>query len=401
MLTALGSLDFSRADAEDGDAPPPPKKKTPGEVQIYFTPPPIEGVITMGIFNSDKKLVRVLHREATGKDFKIGLNGFITKWDGLDDAGAPAPAGKYRVRGWSVGNLKAGGVAFHCNDWARDDGPRHARVLSVKAAGRDEVRMTVRGADGGEAEVGWDLTKKNAQEPGPETPFAVADGKLTIRDAAVELGDGARALAAAPGHGGNVWVIVELADGREVRAYSAAGDFLRRLAYAKGEPLPRQIAGSRWSETVFLLDENDREQRMRALSLTEKDGAPAWKTVYQKRIVFSEKFEDVAGELGRDEPVKAEVAVRVTSRPNPLLQNVKTPVDLMAGIDEAGALLATADGLPLAHVSESKGLKWAVLAREGRSVRMFTGDGAVVEEFALEKPENLMEFDAGEYELRR
>lgn len=405
MLSALGCLAFAAEDGdgagEPGEKPRTRKPKPKGEVQISFTPPPMDGVITMGVFDSNKKLVRVLHTGATEKDFKIGLNGFITRWDGRDDAGADAPAGKYHMRGWCVGNLKAEGVAFHCNDWATDEGPRYARVLALKPEGRDEMRVTLRDVDGKDAEVAWKLAKPDTPEPGPETAYAVAEGRLTVRDTAVKLGEGGRAVAGAAGYGGNVWAIVETPDGREVRGYSTAGEFLRRLAYAKGEPLPQQIAGSQWSETVFLLEENEREQRLRALALTEKDGAPAWKTVYQKRIVFSATFDAVAGELGRAEPVKAAASLRVLSKANPLLQNKRTPVELVVRTDDTGALLATTDGLPLLHVSEAKGLKWAALAQEGKSVRLFQGDGVIVEELALGKPENLMEFDAGNYDLLR
>src|ERR1700737_2559677 len=40
-------------------------------IQLRFVPPPMEGTISLGVFDSKQKLVRVLHREATIDDFRI------------------------------------------------------------------------------------------------------------------------------------------------------------------------------------------------------------------------------------------------------------------------------------------------------------------------------------------
>ena len=278
-LIALALPNF----AQD-DAPPPPKKEG---VQITFLPPPLEGTVSLGIYDAAGKLVRTLHREATQKDFVVGLNGFITRWDGRDDAGQLLAPGKYSARGWMVGNLAIEGVAFHCNDWMKDDdSPRIARVVGVKNAGRDDVHIILRGVDGKEQTMGWSLVKEGAVPPKIEVTADVEDGKVVVRKAGsshtVALGDGESAVAVSVGHGGHVWAIVESPAGREVRAYSEEGEFLRRLAYAKDEPAPKQIAASHWSEMIFLLDENDREQRLRALVLVAGEGKEAvstWKAI--------------------------------------------------------------------------------------------------------------------------
>jgi hypothetical protein len=63
----------------------------------------MEGTISLGIYDSDGKLVRVLHREASADEFVAALDGFITFWDGMDDAGHPLPPGHYSARGYMVG----------------------------------------------------------------------------------------------------------------------------------------------------------------------------------------------------------------------------------------------------------------------------------------------------------
>ena len=54
------------------------------------TPPPLQD--------------RTLHSQATGDEFVAALDGYITHWDGLDDAGQLAPAGHYKARGYMVGS---------------------------------------------------------------------------------------------------------------------------------------------------------------------------------------------------------------------------------------------------------------------------------------------------------
>ena len=66
----------------------------------------MEGTISLGIYDAHGKLVRVLHKAATADEFVAALDGFITHWDGLDDAGKPMPPGRYDARGYMVGAVK-------------------------------------------------------------------------------------------------------------------------------------------------------------------------------------------------------------------------------------------------------------------------------------------------------
>ncbi|HJX97795.1 MAG TPA: hypothetical protein VJ281_02890 [Chthoniobacterales bacterium] len=75
-------------------------------VPLRFVPPPMEGTISLGIWDSNDKLVRVLHREAKIDNFTIDENSLKTTWDGKSDTGEDLPAGKYRARGYSVAKLK-------------------------------------------------------------------------------------------------------------------------------------------------------------------------------------------------------------------------------------------------------------------------------------------------------
>lgn len=76
-------------------------------VRISFVPPPLEGRISLGIYDAQGKLVRVLHHEAALNEFTIGADALVTQWDGKNDNGENLPAGRYHARGYLVGPLKA------------------------------------------------------------------------------------------------------------------------------------------------------------------------------------------------------------------------------------------------------------------------------------------------------
>lgn len=81
---------------------PPPARS----VRISFLPPPLEGTISLGIFDAKGKLVRALHEDANLHEFTIGEDALVTKWDGRDDDDRDLPPGKYHARGYVVGRLK-------------------------------------------------------------------------------------------------------------------------------------------------------------------------------------------------------------------------------------------------------------------------------------------------------
>ncbi len=406
-LLALSPQLFAQ-EKTDAVAPVPPAPVA-GGMSISFVPPPMDGTLSVGVYNAEQKLVRALHKEATKKDFTIGVNGFITKWDGLDDAGNALPPGKYKVRGWMVGDLGIEGVAYHGNDWMRaDDSPRVVRAVAVKNVGADLINVWLEHVRGDQLEFSWSMKKEGAPAPKVDISPVLENGVVEIRKEGaqpvkVQLAEGERVIAVTAGFENTTWAIVETSAGREVRAYSATGEFSRRLAYAPGEPAPQQIAASHWSETIFLIEEGNGEQRVRSLALSAEkaDAKPVWKIVYLKRIFASAKFEDIAAKLGRPKPFKPDAEVKITTRPNPLEQNnAKAELGVKIVTIATGAMLQAADGLPLIHLSDTPGLKWAVLGREGDTVTVFQGDGALVEEFKIGRLSNLMSFDAGEYELK-
>jgi hypothetical protein len=75
-------------------------------IRISFLPPPLEGKISLGIYDGNDQLVRVLHQEADLDEFTTGADALVTKWDGKDDFGYDLWPGKYHARGFLVAPMK-------------------------------------------------------------------------------------------------------------------------------------------------------------------------------------------------------------------------------------------------------------------------------------------------------
>jgi len=117
---------------EESGTPSPAPAQTPSassarSVRVSFVPPPLEGTISLGIYDTTGKLVRVLHQEAQLNEFTIGADALVTQWNGKNDAGEDLPVGKYRARGYLVGALKVEDVGV-----AADSPPQDSQGASVK-----------------------------------------------------------------------------------------------------------------------------------------------------------------------------------------------------------------------------------------------------------------------------
>lgn len=84
-------------------------------VRISFLPPPLEGKISLGIYDTSGRLVRVLHKEAELDEFTVGENALVTKWDGKNDGGEDLPPGTYNARGYLVDHLKVESLGKSAN----------------------------------------------------------------------------------------------------------------------------------------------------------------------------------------------------------------------------------------------------------------------------------------------
>ena len=291
-------------------------------VQIEFLPPPMDGTISLGIYDDAGKLVRVLHHEAEITELTAGDNGLITQWDGKDEHGAPCPTGAYHARGVMVGELIVEGVDFIGNDWVDDnDAPRVRRItgLGTNANGEPVISATLPGQS---ASADYAITLKPSATPG-EPP----EPQLTLQP------------APSPG------------------------------------PSALKPSAEGVNHTVWKI-END--------------------------IWTSDRYEQIASQLKfpGDKPFVPSPLLSVALVANPLFHNKPGTLQIQAGVDKEGSYLATTDGLPLCHISESKALLWAAIGQApgSKAITLFDSDGAVVEQFQISNPAKMMAFDAGAIE---
>jgi hypothetical protein len=107
LLLTIGLINFLAAQESPTPTTSPTATPSPARtVRISFLPPPLEGTISLGIYDANGQLVRVLHQEAELDEFTVGADALVTKWDGKNDDGEDSPSGKYHARGFLVGHLK-------------------------------------------------------------------------------------------------------------------------------------------------------------------------------------------------------------------------------------------------------------------------------------------------------
>ncbi len=371
-------------------------------VRITFLPPPLDGTLSLAVFDRSGKRVRSLHTEVANTDLTVSLNGLSTTWDGKDDAGQLLPPGKYRVRGLAVGDLELTGEAFHGNDWvAAEDGPHPASFHSLRLEG-STLELTATDIAG----QLWRITESVSESD--DTPRF---GKIAPpAEGAIPSGP-----TSCAGREGTRWSIEKALGETVIVQLDGNSEVLRRLSVGAGQPVPVAIAASLTEDEVFLLEQDGERWRVRGLRKKAAPepapettpvpaptaaASPSWETFFEKNRWPCTQFSDVAGRVGRPKPFTPEPQVSIKSQFNPLLGGASTDLLLSVGFDEAGSFLKTADGILLRRLTDTKKLRWAVLGHDARqpAVVLLQSDGAVVEEYRILQPGMLMTFDAGEYQ---
>lgn len=374
------------------------------KVPLRFALPPMEGTISLGIFDRAGKLVRVLHREDTLSAFTAGHDALETSWDGTDDNGNPLPNGKYRARGFVVGDLSVEGVDDFFNDWVTDENSPHLKSLGTIKMEKGELQLNADLPGGEKVALACDPNTGAVvtEIASPTAEDCMPAGTLPILIAPVDC---------ARGKDGTTWFIDVPAvnDPREVKQLSKERELLRRLTYAASDPQPQHIAASTEEEKIFLVEQNDKLQRLRALSLlrtsNESPGQSVsdWKPFFEKQIVAHQNFGLENGKPVANSATAKNPPQKVTQklRPDPLQKDRPGKVELAIGIDEDGSFLKTADGLPLRTISDTPNLIRTLLSRPNDdSIDVFQDDGAVVEQFRISNLTEMIAFDCGDFDLK-
>jgi hypothetical protein len=387
---------------QEAPSPTPTATATARSIRISFVPPPLDGTISLGVYDANGKLVRVLFREADINEFTIGNDALSTTWDGKDDSGENVPPGKYSAHGFVVGDLKIEGVGFFFNDWiTAPDAPRFTRIHSLALRDAD-LRLAVELVPPGMGHVRYDIREKTLklEDTDPDNPTPAPSPNAVDVDPIVSV----------PGKDGSRWVIDRAEKGSktvEVKQYSASGDFLRRLPVTPGEPQPKAIAASTTEDRIYLLEENETLQRVRGLALAESgtDGTAQavskWKVDFEKSVSAHKDFSISDGKPVAATSQSTPEKVKMKLLANPLLNDDRVTVELGMGYDADGSFLKAVDGLPLCTISETQELVRALVTAHGaNSLDVFQDDGAVVEQFRVLGADQMMSFDCGGFELK-
>jgi hypothetical protein len=403
LIVAFGLL--WGALAQESPTPSPVPSAPARSVRISFAPPPIEGTISLGIYDRNGKLVRILHRESETDDFTIEHDALLTEWDGKNDAGEDLPPGKYGARGYAVGALAIEGIAYFFNDWVIDENSPHIARITGLALNHNELNLAAHLASGEDACVVYD--------PARDTMIGIAKNRSlpTTQNPALKADDAIDPIAFAPGRNNTLWVVDHPEKGSkelEVKQLSATREILRRLSYQAKEPQPKAIVAAPNEDKIFVLEENSDLQRVRGLTLiatttdAEKQQAVSdWKVDLEKKIVAHKDF---TLDNGKPIPTAGKAAPgRIIQKlqPNPLKQDKRGSVELAVGVDSDGSYLKTSDGLPLRTISETPNLVRALLTSHGeKTIDVFQDDDAVVEQFRISGTDQMMAFDCGDFELK-
>ena len=343
-------------------------------VKITFVPPPMEGTLSLGVYDGTGRLVRVLHREAEVSELTAGDDGLITQWDGNDDQGKPCPTGSYRVRGVLVGDLGVEGVEFVGNDWVTGDDAPHLRKITQLGMRPDgTLVLSAMLPPGGAEPRHYAVSVKPATTPGEE-------GEVQLTP------------------------VAEFPPATEKGAWAIAGQNIksngRVLRAQPDDPPPVQLAASPDGTKLYVLYENATLQRLRGYDFigVKPGGKP--KVLFENDIRACDSYEEIAGELKfpNGQPFTPSPTGSILLAPNiPGMESKPGTLEIRVQCNRAGSHLQTADGLLLCHISDTPFLRWARIGKQPGSpaITLFDSDGAVVEQFQIAKPGNMMPFEAG------
>ncbi len=460
----------------------------PNSNQLLFVPPPVEGVISLGAYDSRGKLVRVLKRAAEIDSFKSASDGLVIDWDRNDFRGKQVPNGKYFARGVLVGDVKVEGVAFHLNDWIdSSDDPRIRKILSatlldaqrpavladasqpevvvlesngnrsstislafnpltIKAAGpnlllfdRTQVMLIdptsgaevlrqhlsdVRDADalgnrivvlsGNQINYQINATPQDLKAPGGELyRCAVLDSSIVVASkqanvwkldgqdfTAVDAGGTGELLDMSAGASDSVWLLVKTDTATVLKQIDPSGKIQREIELPPDLQSVTRLGASRNEDSLLLSSEDGTTQRVTGIRFQAAvQGKSIWEKWFE-RILTSFKFFDLKD--GKVVPADAKIdspPVLVKPANNPMENTRQALFQLTIVTDDAGAWVASVDGLPLFQVCGTKNIRQTRCTSDGANgVRVYTSDGTVVEEYHLTSLENLFRFEAGSFD---
>lgn len=175
---------------------------------------------------------------------------------------------------------------------------------------------------------------------------------------------------------------------------SFAGEILRLLRPAEGDPKPDKIRASRTAEKFVVLESLNGLQRLRVMSKAESG---EWLIDWERTLRESSHFGFVDGKPTADTggaPQDKDIRVRLKENP---LTGKRDFLTLHVDSDSSGSRLVSPDGLPLVDISTRADIRRGAIYRGDKAdtLRLLQGNGAFVEEFAITGLGDILPLDAG------
>lgn len=399
-------------------------------VSITFLPPPMErATISLGVFDAKGKLIRVLRSEATEKDFRIALNGFVVDWNGHDDAGKTVPHGEYRVRGYAVRPPVVEGIASLGNDWLDEDYlPRIKHLQSISLMQSGEIQLNCRIVDGKVGLYAFNDDAGTWRLPGPMEMFSggsVPHATILADSLNIEAIAGLK-QADILVHRGQAWrvemgkpekielglpsdsVIVDITKSRShgwwliVKSMTTAA---LELVELDAENKPRRamdlslppgvsdvrILADQELDRLFLHESGPKFSRFRVLELESAEATPKpaddtpaspatetpsesepptesiWKEIYSRAITNCDTYEAAHAAFPELAGSAQVPSISIALGHNPLERKGAKRLDVTVACDAKGTVLKSLDGLPLARLTEREYLQWATMATDSQT----------------------------------
>ncbi|MFV0415339.1 MAG: hypothetical protein ACK5NG_03115, partial [Chthoniobacterales bacterium] len=95
----------------------------PGGVNFTFAVPNRPSLISLGVYDEKEHLVKTLAEGKREDEFPPGLNGLLAVWDATLQDGAPAPPGRYMIRGYAITLPDWEGISYAKHPWVQVFGP--------------------------------------------------------------------------------------------------------------------------------------------------------------------------------------------------------------------------------------------------------------------------------------
>jgi hypothetical protein len=197
-----------------------------------------------------------------------------------------------------------------------------------------------------------------------------------------------------------VWLLMKTNTATLLKQIEPSGKIRREIELPPDLQAVTRFGVSRTDDALLLISDDGTTQRVIGVRFQAADqGKSIWEKWFERTLTPFKFFDLKEGKVVATDTKTDSPPVSVKPANNPMENSRQSLFQLSVVTDEAGAWVASVDGLPLFQVCETKNIKQTRWISDGANgLRVYTSDGTVVEEYHLTSLENLFRFDAGSFD---